>query len=408
MNTHGDNPYLFYPESVEEPPTPLVGIARLAAEGESVRTGHNVEYFTLESRSILNRCTAPRMPFTWTLNPYRGCEFACKYCYARYTHEFMEIRDSVEFERRVYIKQGSCPTPLGGGERGDSPTLSPNAHDEGRAQRPGANLRLLLRRDLKRVKPGEEIAIGTATDPYQPAERRYEVTRTLLEEFAQHSGFDIGIVTKSDLVVRDIDVLRRVARNNRLFVSLTVTTLDPQLARILEPRAPRPDLRLKAVRALNLSGIDAGVICAPVLPGITDKPQELEQVVAETARHGGKYIFANPLFLKPCSASIFLPFLEKEFPQLVEEYRKRFEGKAFVSAAYRKRLSELMVKLRSKYGISYHFCRRRGNESLKGPHLLTAADGGHRPAQQMALFQEPEKRTAATHAGIERRRRTMC
>ncbi|MGE5112715.1 MAG: SPL family radical SAM protein [Acidobacteriaceae bacterium] len=381
MNAHAENSYLFYPESVEEPPSPLVGIARLAAEGESVRTGHNVEYFTLEARSILNRCTAPRMPFTWTINPYRGCEFACKYCYARYTHEFMEIRDSVEFERQIYIKQGAAPTAAGN-------------------SRPGANLRWLLRRDLKKVKSGEEIAIGTATDPYQPAERRYEVTRTLLEEFAQHSGFDIGIVTKSDLIVRDIDVLRRVAKNNRLFVNLTITTLDPQLARILEPRAPRPDLRLKALRVLNISGIDAGVICAPVLPGITDKPRAIEELVAETARHGGKYIFANPLFLKPCSASVFLPFLEKEFPHLVGEYQKRFAGKAFVSTAYRKRISELMARLRSKYGITYHFSHSSRDEREAGPQLV--------PSQQMALFQEPEKRGPAAHAGMERRRRTMC
>ncbi len=377
MNAHAENPYLFYAAAAEEPPAPLVGIAKLAAEAESVRTGHNVEYFTLESRSILNRCTAPRMPFAWTINPYRGCEFACKYCYARYTHEFMEIRDSVEFERQIYIKQGAAPT-------------------DPAETRPGANLRYLLRRDLKKVKPGEEIAIGTATDPYQPAERRYEVTRTLLEEFAQHSGFDIGIVTKGDLIVRDIDVLRLVAKNNRLFVNMTITTLDPQLARILEPRAPRPDLRLKALRALNLSGINAGVICAPVLPGITDKPRDLELLVAETARHGGKYIFANPLFLKPCSASVFLPFLEKEFPQFVTEYKKRFEGKAFVSSVYRKRISELMAKFRSKYGITWHFSRK--NQS--GPQLVEA--------QQMALFHEPERRAPSAHAGMERRRKTMC
>jgi DNA repair photolyase len=380
MKAHAENPYLFYPEAVEEPPTPLVGIARLATEGESVRSGHNVEYFTLQSRSILNRCTAPRMPFTWTVNPYRGCEFACKYCYARYTHEFMEIRESVQFERQIYIKQGTAL--IGAGD-----------------SRPGSNLRWLLRRDLRKVNAGEEIAIGTATDPYQPAERRYEVTRTLLEEFAQHSGFDIGIVTKSDLIVRDIDVLRKVAKGNRLFVNLTITTLDPHLARILEPRAPRPDLRLKALRALNVSGIDAGVICAPVLPGITDKPHAMEELVAETARHGGKYIFANPLFLKPCSASVFLPFLEKEFPHLVDEYKKRFERNAFVSAAYRKRISDLMKKLRSKYGIVYHFSHKR-NETANRPQLV--------PSQQMILFHEPEKHSPSVDAGMERRRRTMC
>ena len=383
MAAHAENPFLFYSELAEEPSTPLVGIAKLASEGETVRIGHNVEYFTLESRSILNKCTSPRMPFTWTVNPYRGCEFACKYCYARYTHEFMEIRDSVEFERQIYIKQGAVPTAL------DDKT-------------PGANLRWLLRRDLKKVKPGEEIAIGTATDPYQPAERRYEVTRTLLEEFAQHSGFDIGIVTKSDLVVRDIDVLRRVARNNRLFVNLTITTLDPDLARILEPRAPRPDLRLKALQALNVSGIDAGVICAPVMPGITDSVRALETLVAATARHGGKYIFANPLFLKPSSASVFMPFVEKEFPHLAAEYKRRFADKAFVSSAYRKRISELMVKLRSKYGITYafsHLSRHEPEES--GPQLVEP--------KQMGLFQAPpDKRAPVAHRGMERRRGTMC
>jgi DNA repair photolyase len=177
---------------------------------------------------------------------------------------------------------------------------------------------------------------------------------------------------------------------------MTITTLDPQLARILEPRAPRPDLRLKALRALNLSGIDAGVICAPVLPGITGKPLELEQLVAETARHGGKYIFANPLFLKPCSASVFLPFLEKEFPQLVAEYKKRFAGKAFVSTVYRRRISELMAKLRGKYGITWHFSEKKQS----GPPLVEA--------QQMGLFHEPERRGPSAHPGMERRRKTMC
>src|SRR5690242_5681307 len=110
MAAHAENPFLFYEAPLDdEPATPLVGIAKLAADGETVRVGHNVEYFTLQARSILNRCTTPRMPFTWTVNPYRGCEFACKYCYARYTHEFMEIRDSVEFERQIYIKQAVPP-----------------------------------------------------------------------------------------------------------------------------------------------------------------------------------------------------------------------------------------------------------------------------------------------------------
>jgi DNA repair photolyase len=307
------------------------------------------------------------MPFTWTINPYRGCEFACKYCYARYTHEFMEIRDNVDFERKIFIKQQAA---------------------------------WLLRRDLMKVKPHEEIAIGTATDPYQPAERRYEVTRSLLEEFALHSGFDIGIVTKSDLITRDIDVLRLLAQHNKLFVNITITTLDTQLARILEPRAPRPDLRLRAVAELNAAGVDAGVICAPVVPGITDKPHDLDALVAATKQSGGKYIFANPLFLKPCSASVFLPFLEERFPQLVAEYRARYGSQAFTSQAYRRRISELMKKLRSKYGIHFNFERRdRMNQQWEPGE-----------PEQLSLF-TPSKPAASQPVlplGMERRKRTMC
>jgi DNA repair photolyase len=302
----------------------LVGIARLASDGESLRQGHDVEYFTLPVRSLLNRCTGVRMPFTWTINPYRGCEFACKYCYARYTHEFMELRDGVDFEQKIFVKQ----------------------HAAG-----------LLRQELRQVKPGEEIAIGTATDPYQPAERRFEVTRAILEEFARHRGLEIGIVTKSNLVLRDIELFQQIARNNRLFVNITITTLNVDLARMLEPRAPRPDLRLEAMQKLNEAGIPAGVICAPVLPGITDSLRDLEALVKATAQAGGKYIFANSLFLKPCSAAVFLPFLEKEFPQLIESYRQRYKDRAFLSASYRKRLSQLMARLRQKHGIRSDYDR---------------------------------------------------
>jgi len=319
----------------------LVGIARLAASGEFLREGHKVEYFTLPVRSILNRCTVPRMPFTWTINPYRGCEFACKYCYARYTHEFMEMRNGLDFEQKIYVKQ--------------------HASD-------------LLRQELRQVKRGEEIAIGTATDPYQPAERRFEVTRGILEEFARHEGLELGIVTKSDLVLRDLDLLRTIAERNSLFVSITITTLNVNLARLLEPRAPRPDLRLEAVRELNHAGVPAGVNCAPVLPGITDAPADLEALVRATAEAGGKHIFANPLFLKPCSAAVFLPFLEKEFPELVSSYRERYKDRAYLPKAYQQRISQLIARLRQKYGV--HKGETRGDRKGELPN----------PEAQMTLF----------------------
>jgi DNA repair photolyase len=256
----------------------------------------------------------------------------------------MELRDGVDFEQKIFVKQHAAD---------------------------------LLRQELRQVKAGEEIAIGTATDAYQPAERRFEVTRAILEELARHRGLEIGIVTKSNLVLRDIEVLQQIAANNRLYVNITITTLTTELARILEPRAPRPDLRMEAVQKLNQAGISAGVSCAPLMPGITDSPRDLEALVRATAKAGGKHIFANPLFLKPCSAAVFLPFLEKEFPQLVETYRKRYKDGAFLPASYGKPLSQLMARLRKKYGI-------RSDYDRYSPR--TAPASGAEPASQMKLF----------------------
>jgi DNA repair photolyase len=305
--------------SQAEAETPLVGIARLAAHGEALSQGHKVEYIRLENRSILTRCNSPRMPFTWMINPYRGCEFACKYCYARYTHEFMELRDGLDFERKIYVKQ---------------------------------HCGWLLRQELKQVRPGQSIAIGTATDPYQPAERKYEITRAIMEEFSRHAGLSLGLVTKSDLILRDLDLLRAIAARNRLSIHITVTTTDTNLARILEPRAPRPDLRLKAVAALSQAGVQTSINCAPVLPQITDSPQSLENVVCAAAAAHAQSVAAMSLYLKPCSEKIFMPFLEENFPHLVSFYRARYADRAFLPANCQKRISALVKRLCLKYGMS--------------------------------------------------------
>src|ERR1035441_1406085 len=161
----------------------LVGIARMAAQSTLLEAKRQVEYLEMPARSILNR-SKPGMPFQWTINPYRGCEFGCKYCYARYTFEFMEL-PVTDFEDRIFAKSAS-------------------AH--------------LLAQELRRIDRREQIAIGTATDPYQPAERRYGRTRSILEVFAREKGWRLGMVTKSDLVTRDIDLLREVARRNVLSI----------------------------------------------------------------------------------------------------------------------------------------------------------------------------------------------
>ena len=332
-----------FPLYVNPPAPGLVGIAKLASEAEHVDSGHAVEFFSLPVRSILNRCDPRRkLPFVWTINPYRGCEFACKYCYARYTHEFMELRDPNEFEHKIFVKEEAA---------------------------------WLLRRDLKKVRASEEIAIGTATDPYQPAERRHLVTRSILEELSRHAGLEIGLVTKSNLVLRDLDVLKRIAEQNTIGVHITVTTLNSDLARILEPRAPRPDLRLEAVRKLNEAGIAAGVNCAPVLPGITDSPKQLGSLVKAASQAHATGIFANPLFLKPCSRSVFLPFIAEKFPHLVQRYEQLYGERDFGSEVYRKNLSALMSKLKKKYGIGAPGPRGPIREYAKQPRT-----------EQLALF----------------------
>jgi len=307
---------LLFPQNTSAPA--LVGIARLASEGESLSEGHNVDYISLENRSLLTRCNSPRMPFYWMINPYRGCEFACKYCYARYTHEFMEMRDGLDFERKIYVKQHSA---------------------------------WLLRQELKQVRPGQSISIGSATDPYQPAERKFGVTRAIMEEFARHQGLSIGLVTKSDLILRDLDLLQAISLKNRLSIHITVTTIKTDLARILEPRAPRPDLRLKAAKALVAAGIHTTINCAPVLPGITDSAEDLENLVRAAAATGVRSVAAIPLFLKPCSEKVFMPFLEKNFPQLVELYKARFKNRAFLPAEYGRRVSALVKKFAQKYRL---------------------------------------------------------
>src|ERR1700722_5927368 len=194
-----------------KPARELVGIARLAASSPRAEAKRGTEYFLLPVKSILNECHSERVPFRWTVNPYRGCEFGCKYCYARYTHGYMELGAS-DFETKIYVKQ---------------------------------NAGALAERDLNHDQIwGEHIAIGAGTDPYQPAEREVGATRAILGEMGEREGVSVSITTKSDQVVRDIDLLKRISARSSLTVNLTITTLRTHLARLLEPRAPRPDLRL--------------------------------------------------------------------------------------------------------------------------------------------------------------------
>ncbi len=299
-------------------PEPLVGIARLAAQSEKLPSKSAVEYFELPIRSLLNRSSNPAMPFTWTINPYRGCEFGCKYCYARYTHEFMGMEDGRLFETKIYAKRDAAR---------------------------------VLRNDLRR-RPGGAIALGTATDPYQPAERRFGLTRAILEVFADEGGYELSITTKSDLIVRDIRLLTEVARSNVLSINMTVTTMDRELARGLEPRAPRPDLRLRTVERLADAGIETGVFANPVMPLITDSVENLS-VVAEAAKNAGaRYFGGGMLFLMPCAQKQFFPFLEENFPALAERYKRRYGKQPYLRGDYADLIRRRVREVRARYELA--------------------------------------------------------
>lgn len=303
-----------------------VGVARLAAqadEADAGRDGHGVEFRTMAARSILNRIVSKRMPFfNWGINPYRGCEFGCRYCYARYTHEFLDKDDPELFEREIYIKDHAA---------------------------------WLLRQELKQVRDGEEIAMGTATDPYQPIERRAQVTRSLLEVFAEHEGLRLGIMTKSTLIERDVELLQRIAERNVLRICLTITTPDAKLARVLEPRAPRPDLRFRTVERLRAAGLRTGILCSPLLPGITDTRPALERMARRAQQAGASFFGSQPLFLKPCSRPVFLRFIHEHFPALEAQYEGRYRDRAFVPKAYHERVSALVQAVVRKYRLGDRF-----------------------------------------------------
>lgn len=298
---------------------PLVGIARMAAQSPLVRERAEVEYYNLGTRSALNRESSGRMPFAWTLNPYRGCEFGCQYCYARYTHEFMEIWDTRDFERKIYAKT-------------DAPE----------------RLRAELRQGRDKGLP---IALGTATDPYQPAEKQFEITRRMIEIFAEFRGLDLSITTKSVLILRDLDLLQTLAERHRFSVHMTVTTCDERLARLLEPKAPTPVQRLEAVRKLAAAGIRVGVNAMPVLPGLNDAPRMLEALAAQAAQAGAQFLYGNILFLMPSAMKSFMPFLEREFPHLVKRYRKLYARSAYLRGEYPEKISSLMADLRTRYRL---------------------------------------------------------
>ena len=298
----------------------LIGIARLASESTRLLEKKQVAYFELEAKSILNRCSNTEMPFYWTINPYRGCELACKYCYARYTHEYMGMEDVEEFERKIYSKKDAAR---------------------------------VLEEELTAAKlHNRPVAIGTATDPYQPAERRFFTTRSLLEVLAMRPGIALSITTKSDLVVRDVDLLKQIQQQGSVHVNISITTVKPRLARQLEPKAPTPKRRLAAVKTLAEHGIPVGVFIMPVIPLLTDDTDGLNEIAKQAKAAGADYLAARPLFLMPSAKKVFLPFIEEKFPGLRDSYRKLFCSSAYLPEAYAARVRKQIDAIRRRHELA--------------------------------------------------------
>lgn len=299
-------------------------------------------FLALPVRQVLNPPAVTHMPF-WSLNPYVGCEFGCSYCYARKTHEWVMERAEGREDAKAQ----------GGEEAGDLAPLrlSPFASFEHDifVKQDAADV---LLRTLTPARLGKHsLVIGTATDPYQPAERRFGLTRRVLQALARHRGLSIGLITKSPLVTRDLDVLRVLAERHDLSVNISLASLDAELLRRLEARSPAPHARLRALKALTGAGIHAGLLVAPILPGITDGWASLAALLEAAKGAGARYVIGSALRLGPAARTGFLPVLEREFPELVARYARRYGHGADVGRDYEAALNRRLLALQEAFGF---------------------------------------------------------
>ena len=280
----------------------------------------DVIFEEIECKSALNRVNLPAgnvMPFRWTLNPYRGCQHACTYCFARGTHEYLGYDAGRDFETRIVVK---------------------------------VNAPEMLRRDLSRESWRRElIAIGTACDPYQPAELKYSLTHRILKVLRDAAN-PVSLVTKSPFVVRDADVIASLGQVADVTINFSISTLDEEIWKRIEPSTARPAKRLEAMRFLSERGIRCGVMLAPVLPGLTDDPQSLEDVVEAAREHGASFVHDNVLYLKPGTKEWFMPFLREAYPHLSERYAKYYRG-SYAPRTYTQDVHRTIEGLRRKFGL---------------------------------------------------------
>jgi DNA repair photolyase len=299
---------------VDEAQLPLFPELDGMGDGRALR---EVEYLHVRAKRIVNKVPeASRMPFRYTINAYRGCSHACTYCFARPTHAFLGMDTGADFERRIVVKVNAV-------ER--------------------------LAAELRDPRWGRDhIAMGTNTDPYQPAEGRYRLTRGLVTELLK-AGNEFSILTKSPMILRDIDVLAEAAGAGLVRCNLSIGTLDEDVWRASEPGTPPPQRRVEAVERLNAAGIPTGVLIAPVLPGMSDAPEQLKDVVSACVAAGAVSVSPILLHLRPGVREVFMPWLEGYRPDLVARYDELYTS-SYASPGARARLSQAVDDIVDQVG----------------------------------------------------------
>ena len=304
-------------------------VASIVKEGgaqalsEAERRADQARYQEIRCRSALNRVMG--MPFNWTLNPYRGCTHGCHYCFARRYQTQFELGVGDEFSSLIFVK---------------------------------TNFVEVLRRELDHPKWTRElVAFGTATDPYQPIEGHYKLSRRTLEALCD-GRTPVGLITKGPMIVRDIDVLQELSKVASATVYLSVPTIDHRAWEQLEPGTAHPLQRLRAVKALSVAGIDVGVLMAPLVPGFSTAPSQIEATVKAVADHGARFVGANVLFLDGGTREHFMRFLADQFPAMVDRYERLYASK-YAPKDYLAQVQKTMTILKARYGMND---RRRHDE----------------------------------------------
>ena len=328
--------------------------ARTFAAPEALRT----QFHEIHARSALNRVPgASKLPFGWTVNPYRGCLHACRFCFARPTHEYLGFDAGKDFDEQIVVK---------------------------------VNAPEVLRAELRRPGwEGEHVALGTNTDPYQWAEGRYGLTRGLLEVLRDARN-PCSVLTKSPLLLRDLELFRELVEVTEFSACLSIPTLDEKAWRATEPRTPHPRKRLEAVAALNAAGVPTAVLVAPLMPGINDAPEQVEAIVAASEAAGAVRIGGQALFLRGATKDVFMGWLRTARPDLVPAYERLYGRRSSLLDADRRRTEGRLRELtRSRRRAAETEVRyQRGADLQRSGHGVAQRPGIALSPRASALGQE--------------------